>query len=372
MSIYYRNQLSERNSHIIERLDTIYKHKNELNNLPLKEHDKYVIMSDLHLGDGKGADNFERNEETLLTALDYYKAQGCNIVLLGDVEELWQFDLHEIVQRYQNSIYHLLSNFEPGKVFRVFGNHDSEWGGIDDPIANISHRFYGAPEAVFIDGDIILLHGHQGDSFAEKRAWISRFWVRLFRIIEPCIRKLGYENYSATESQIPKDREKVLYQWAKSKKVIMIAGHTHRAMFASRCYFRWLEEQIKLIKEKLQDENLDPEVEIQLKTILKYYRKERRIEKKKGRDIDELDVNQRPLPCYFNTGSGLYSAGITAIELEYQKIHLVKWSNDSSLPAGDRRSEFWSDCNLQEFRDEIQGREPIRSPEIIQHIPELH
>jgi len=47
MSIYYRNQLSERNSHIIERLDTIYKHKNELNNLPLKEHDKYVIMSDL-------------------------------------------------------------------------------------------------------------------------------------------------------------------------------------------------------------------------------------------------------------------------------------------------------------------------------------
>ncbi|MBN1154244.1 metallophosphoesterase family protein [candidate division KSB1 bacterium] len=355
MNTSRRKQLSERNSHIIERLDTIYNHKDELNHLPLNKHDKYVIMSDLHLGDGKGADNFERNEETLLTALNYYKAQGYHIILLGDVEELWQFDLHEIVQRYKNSIYHILSDFKPGKVFRVFGNHDSEWGGLEDPVAPVSYHLYGAPEALLIDSDIILLHGHQGDSLAEKRAWISRFWVRLFRIIEPFVRKLGYENYAATESQIPKDREKILYQWAKSKKIILICGHTHRAMFASRCYYRWLVRQIILIKELLHGEELDEATRRELKILLKHYRKEKRSEKKKGRDIDELDVDQSPLPCYFNTGSGLFKTGITLIELEHQKIHLVKWNSDSSLSISERRVEFWDDCDLQAFRDEIMG-----------------
>jgi hypothetical protein len=33
---------------------------------------RYAIFSDIHLGDGGGADNFAPNIQALLTALDYY------------------------------------------------------------------------------------------------------------------------------------------------------------------------------------------------------------------------------------------------------------------------------------------------------------
>ena len=40
------------------------------------EGNKFVIMSDIHLGDGRGADDLRENEETLTTALEHYKEQG--------------------------------------------------------------------------------------------------------------------------------------------------------------------------------------------------------------------------------------------------------------------------------------------------------
>ena len=54
-------------------------------------------------------------------------------------------------------------------------------------------------------------------------------------------------------------------------------------------------------------------------------------EREKGRAIEPVDPGNAPLPCYFNTGCGLYMDGITAIEIEEDVIKLVKWSNTSCL-----------------------------------------
>jgi len=80
----------------------------------------YAIFSDWHLGNGKGADNFRRNKAALVRALRYYKERGFTLILLGDVEELWQFDFDEIRSRYDASIYRRLREFPRQQLHRVF------------------------------------------------------------------------------------------------------------------------------------------------------------------------------------------------------------------------------------------------------------
>ena len=239
--------MSKNDEAIVKRLDELYSgDEQNIKKLPLGINDKYAVFSDLHLGDGLGADNFAHNEETAEFALNYYKDNGYSIILLGDIEEFWQFDYSEIIQRYDNSVYRLLRDFGKNKVHRVFGNHDKEWSGLKDPIQSSRNVSHCAPEAILLDNHIFMVHGHQGDELSDKKAWSSRYWVRVFKIVEPIFRTFGYENYAATKSQVPKNRERVLYRWAKDNNLIIVCGHTHRAIFASRSYYNWLKEQIEL------------------------------------------------------------------------------------------------------------------------------
>jgi len=85
--------MSKNDDAIKKRLSELLYEDDEQNvkKLPLNINDKYALFSDLHLGDGGKVDNFFHNEETMRLALKYYKNSGYSIILLGDVEELWQF-----------------------------------------------------------------------------------------------------------------------------------------------------------------------------------------------------------------------------------------------------------------------------------------
>lgn len=321
---------------ILNKLNKLYKDKKgSIKKLPLKTSDKYAVFSDLHLGDGGKADNFARNEETMVFALKYYKRNGYSIILLGDIEEFWQFDLDDIIGRYDKSIYTLLRSFPTHTVHRVFGNHDREWAGLSDPIVKDAQSIYGSPEGIMLHNYIFMVHGHQGDEKSDKNAWSSRYWVRVFKIVEPIVRTFGYEKYAATKSQVPKDREKAYYTWAKDKKIILICGHTHRAIFASRSYYAWLTEQLTVKK-------------FNLTLRFKQWK-----EKMRGRDIDPFETTGEALPCYFNSGSALYKRGITNLEIEKDKIRLIKWDNDASRPLKERRTPLWHDESLSAFRKQL-------------------
>ena len=350
--------MSKKDDAIINRLDELYNKGTDQNvkELPLNSNTKYTLFSDLHLGDGKKADNFAGNEKTMIFALKYYKKNGYSLILLGDVEELWQFDLIRIQNRYDKNIYDLIRSFTDNKVYRIFGNHDREWKRPPDPILNDVNVPRGTPEAIMLGDDIFLVHGHQGDYFCDKVIWFSKFWSRSAKSLVPIGKMFGYENRSAAKSQIPKSREKLYYNWAKKKKVILICGHTHNAIFASRSYYWWLKEQIA-IKEKELEKKQCSKDKVRLNKLYKKIEKlksELLDEERRGRKYYRITAKgKEPLPCYFNTGCGLYRKGITNIEIEGDKIRLIKWKRNNSLLIEKRRKELWKEKSLSEIMKKI-------------------
>ena len=61
---------------------------------------RLVILSDLHRGARDGADDFQRCEPAYSAALGWYLERGYQLYLLGDVEELWENDIGEVLPRY--------------------------------------------------------------------------------------------------------------------------------------------------------------------------------------------------------------------------------------------------------------------------------
>ena len=75
-------------------------------------------------------------------------------------------------------------------------------------------------------------------------------------------------------------------------------------------------------------------------------------EKKKNRDIDPTDPGSKPLPCYFNTGCGLFTTGITCIEIENDEIRLVKWDKEKKEKPF---HQIYEKGNLSDFVIQIKG-----------------
>ena len=347
--------MNENDKAIYERLTELYNStdQNVVKNLPLNANTKYALFSDLHLGDGGNSDLFRDNEETMRFALEYYKENGYSIILMGDIEELWQFNLIEIYEKYNKSIYDFLRSFQPNKVHRIFGNHDCDWKRPPtDPILCNKEIQHGAPEGIKLGKDIFLVHGHQGDKKCDRKTWESRYWARKGEPYVPIGKIFGYSNCSATLSQVPGNREKLYYNWAREQGVFLICGHTHNAIFASNSYYWWLKEQIKKKEKEL--------IKCSKDRINKLYKEIKKLkadldhENKMLRNYNRLDRKGTPLPCYFNTGCGHFNDGITNIEIEGDKIRLIKWYKEYSLASELRREILWNEKNLSNLRKKMK------------------
>jgi len=297
------------------------------------EGNKYAIISDVHLGDGRGADDLRQNEETLTTALEHYKEQGYQLILLGDIEEFWQFDLETIRKQYNKTVYQKIRAFGDSRIYRVFGNHDSDWQSHADPAKTHSERPACAVEALKMKDSqgktcLLLVHGHQGSTESDKNSYWSRIVVREYGKLEPLFKFDPHT--SATKSQITKEYEQILYSWAKKSKVILICGHSHRAIFASRSRVHRLEKDIATLQLEILDKRTNKAKKN--KKFDELYRLiiKQQDERLKNRDIDVAEPDRDPLPCYFNTGCALYTNGITTMEIADDEIRLVKWHKDKS------------------------------------------
>lgn len=316
------------------------------------EANKYILFSDLHLGNGGKADDFHDNEETLLKALKHYKEQGYKLILLGDIEEFWQFGFSEVRNRYQESVYQTMREFGDANVFRIFGNHDGDWCIQPDPAMNEPFLPPQPTEAIKLkDSDgkirILLVHGHQGSLESDRDSWSSRFWVRLFRFVEPWLKKLGIIRHPpAIKCEIVKDYDRIMYSWAKSAKAMLICGHSHNAIFGSKSHAERLREKMKSLEDKIQSRRSNRDIVEKNKEEIAHIRKEIGREIKKKRDVLPTETAGIPLPVYFNTGCGLYGNGITGIELVNGKIRLVKWYRNPRLA---QRYEIYQEGSLIEF-----------------------
>ena len=315
---------------------------------------KLVCMSDMHRGDGSGADDFAQNSLIYRCALEHYLENGFSYVELGDAEELWENDNFDQIYITHTSVYELLAKFhdpdpEKTRYLKVWGNHDLYWkdneavyrtlfpgieiyegivlevaarevvgeafgeaaigdgrGGAMAPgvgegvglAAPLGPHDAGAPSPLCrpspMPGAILLIHGHQADpKCCGEIAAVSKFFVHHFW---PDLQRCGVKDptRAALNPGLCNEVDKRLHEWANhndQRVAAIIAGHTHRAVF----------ENLSLTEQRY--------LESKVKTL-------------------GIKIKHQPDESYYNTGSCVHPLCITGIEITIENgpcLRLVKW-----------------------------------------------
>ncbi len=174
--------------------------------------DIYVI-SDLHSGNGSRRDNMGlRNRKTdLFRFLDYVEACKGQLIVLGDLMELWRCKLQDVVEAHDD----ILDRLAAMDAIYILGNHDkkiSELGGANamHPFLNDFHETYFC----MIGGrKFKFMHGHEYDPFIHDR---FRKWIRIF---SPVAYAMEYHNNvsaaakDALSNVLLEAGEQILHGW---------------------------------------------------------------------------------------------------------------------------------------------------------------
>lgn len=262
------------------KIDKVYKNAKKV---IIDDSSKIVIMSDCHRGTGDNFDNFIKNKNIYEAALRRYYLRGFTYIELGDGDDMWEVkDYKEIVHEHL-STFKLLKKFHDDKrLVMIYGNHDickrnnailkENFYTYYDNIAKkekVLLKDLEVYEAVVLNyrhHDLFLIHGHQVDLLNSTFWRLSRFLVRyLWRPLE----NIGFKDPTSAGKNYRggKFTDKKLESWSLDNQKILIAGHTHKAVYPS-------------------------------------------------------DANS----LYFNDGSCIHPNGITCLEIENGKITLVKWT----------------------------------------------
>ncbi|MFQ5631077.1 MAG: metallophosphoesterase [bacterium] len=288
---------------------------------------KYIVLSDQHKGGGDKADEFRKCKQTYLAALEHYLQNGYTLVLLGDVEELWEQSFGTVEKTYRE-VLQKEGSFPPGHYYRIWGNHDDEWmreknvrkklakylptGAIYEGI-----RFEVSNEAQAL-GTLLLLHGHQGTFASDKIRWFSRIAVRVYRYIQLWT-GIG-KTTPAKDACLRGEHDTQMYEWAaRQQNVILVAGHTHRPVWSSQTHLQKLQAELQELK-------AGPDTPEQKELIRA---KEQQIKEREGK-YPPCEDTIKTIPCYFNTGCCRFDDGdITGIEIEDGNMRLIKWSGEN-------------------------------------------
>lgn len=300
--------------------------------------DRYIIFSDQHRGARNGADDFQRAERAYNAAMAYYLHMGYTLVVLGDVEELWEETPAAVVSAYRHSLELEARFHRRGRYVRIWGNHDDEWQYADS-VRRYLDAIYGAPplhvhESMYFTvmegteelGALFMLHGHQGDSVNEKWSWITRIFVRYVWRTFQRLTRISL-NTPATSWDLRKKHNQAMYAWtAQQQKLILIAGHTHTPVFKSQSHEAQITEAIEELECTSESDAYREELS-RLQAQLEWVRAQ-------DPSIPPQEVHLlMGKPCYFNTGCCCYSDGdITGIEIADGRIRLVRWPDKARKP----------------------------------------
>ena len=291
---------------------------------------KLIVFSDLHRGGGDGADDFLRCERIYNSVLDYYDTLEYRLLLLGDVEELWETDLGEVVENHQESLLKEKQFVDAGRYVRFYGNHDDvlkdntdelkPFMGDYKPIRALNISVTDKGEEL---GQLFFTHGDQGDHYGK----IFRLALRyLWRGLQ---NKLRFSVYlPSRNSDLRKKNDYELYTWSAKqiRPLALIAGHTHHAVFMSETKA----DQLRRISKELLRDVSDEQKKMAMENALKTWRESADTEMDNSQGV-KIPVN--PAPTYFNTGCCAFVDGeITGIEIVEGSILLIKWSGDSGMP----------------------------------------
>ena len=272
---------------------------------------KLIVMSDMHRGDGSGADDFAKNSLIYRCALEHYLEEGFTYIELGDAEELWENDNFDQIYITHTPVYELLAKFhdpDPAKTryLKVWGNHDLYWKD-NEAVYRTLFPDIAIHEGIVLesgnreDNDemgrvILLIHGHQADpKCCGEGAVVSKFFVHYFW---PDLQRCGVKDptRAALNPGLCNEVDRRLHEWANNNDqgiAAIIAGHTHRAVFEnlSLTERRYLESKIK---------------------------------------TEGIKIKHQPDENYYNTGSCVHPLSITGIEITFDggngpQLRLIEW-----------------------------------------------
>jgi UDP-2,3-diacylglucosamine pyrophosphatase LpxH len=306
------------------KIKLIYSQLDELYDLSEKlecnENSKYVIFSDLHMGDGSAKDDFRQNSDLFKTAIDgYYLKKDFNLILNGDVEELLRFSLKKIEKKW-GEVYEVFRKFdERNKFFKLIGNHD-----IALCLPHKNEGKFKIHHSLTLQsdfGDLLIFHGHQA----------SMAYRRLNKMVGYTLRYLAnplrIKNYSVSHSSRKQyNIERRVYHHASFRKRVSIIGHTHRPLFESLTKAERLKYRIEQLCRKFA--KADEKRKKPIRKLIKSHKKELlKIFSEKNYINFHSSIYHTifHIPCLFNSGCVIGKRGMTCLEIEDNKIALVHW-----------------------------------------------
>jgi UDP-2,3-diacylglucosamine pyrophosphatase LpxH len=331
---------------------------------------RVVIFSDLHRGSRDPVDDFQSCEPAYSAALGWYKRNGYQLWLLGDVEELWKNDIDEVLPAYRELL-DLERDFETARegagLRRFYGNHDIDWsqGKFLKKLREAAGYDLHVHESLRVEveaddpeesGTIFLVHGHQGDPASDRFLKFSRILVRkIWRKIQEA--KGLISTTPAQDYELRKRHDKAMHEWAKTQRadaLVLIAGHTHHPVWTSDPKRKeYHPEEVKaeidaeLLKEPAKGSPDHEKWQTNLAGLEAEWQRRLAEERRKRYDPPPID-----LPCYFNTGCCCFpDRDVTAIELADGEIKLVRWLND----RGEARAECKEHRPLGQIFRAIRG-----------------
>jgi len=301
--------------------------------------DRYIIFSDQHRGARNAADDFQRSERAYNAALAYYLHMGHTLIVLGDAEDLWEETPAAVIRAYRRSLELEARFHQRGRYVRIWGNHDDEWQYADSARRHLD-AVYGNPPLRVLEslhftvmegpealGVLFLLHGHQGDAFNDRWAWLTRILVRY--VWRPFQRLTRISlNTPAKSWDLRGKINQAMYAWAaQQQKLILIAGHTHSPVFKSQSHETLINNAIA------EWERRPPQSEA-LQEELGWLLVQREWVRAQDPDVPPQETFAlMEKPCYFNTGCCCYADGdVTGIEIVEGKIRLVRWPDKAHRP----------------------------------------
>lgn len=286
----------------------------------LNAHEKWVIFSDLHMGDGGSTDDFKRNSELFKTVLErYYLHKNHALILNGDVEELQRFKVKKIKDKWKE-VYQLFDQFHENQtLYKTIGNHDLELQLMKD--LPFDYKLYDSLKLKFENDYLFIFHGHQASKKYQEHNELIGFTLKYFA------NPLGIKSYSVSHSSKKQYRiEKSVYGFSAFNNIVSIIGHTHRPLFESLHKV----ERVKYKIEQLCREytTADASELDGIRKNIKSHKKELKQYYKQNKDHNYQNYvynSMFHIPCLFNSGCVVGKRGMTCLEIEGDKIRLIHW-----------------------------------------------
>jgi hypothetical protein len=261
--------------------------------------------------------------------LAYYEEKKYTLVVLGDVEELWEEDAGDVLAAYPEVFSSEAQFYDEGRLMRVYGNHDDFWHYQANVAAHLDPTYPGIEpvDGVVLAfardgapvGELLLVHGNQGVFELGLISEISRIAVRWFWRTFQILTGKG-RTTPAQDACLRGRHDTCMYNWADEQTaLILIAGHTHRPVWSSMTHLEQLRDQLYTLQAQTpRPQNYAVEVT----------RLQAQIDKV-AQEHPPCNDSFKTNPCYFNTGCCSFGDGdITGIEIEGGWIRLVKWDKD--------------------------------------------